>query len=52
MMNYKIVEEQSRYKLINSVETAIRDGWKPQGGVSFQHHGGYKETWAQAMIKD
>lgn len=51
-MKYRVVSEESEYKLANRVNKLIDDGWWPQGGVSFVYHSAYKETWAQAMVKE
>jgi glycine betaine/choline ABC-type transport system substrate-binding protein len=51
-MQYKIVDGNSRYDLQTKVCEEIKYGWKPQGGVSFLHHSGFRETWAQAMVKE
>jgi hypothetical protein len=51
-VNYRIVEERSRYELQDAVKKLIKDGWVPQGGVVFAPHSGWKETWAQAMVKN
>jgi hypothetical protein len=50
-MKYKIVESQNRYDLVEKVNDSIAEGWKPQGGVNMLYHSGYKESWAQAMVK-
>lgn len=52
MMQYKIVEASNRYDLQTDVSEALKNGWRPQGGVSFVYHSSYKETWAQAMVKE
>jgi hypothetical protein len=51
-MNYRIVESSNRYDLANEVNDWIAAGWRPLGGVSFAYHSAYKETWAQAMVKE
>lgn len=51
-MKYRVVSEESEYELANRVNKWIEDGWRPQGGLSFVYHSSYKETWAQAMVKD
>lgn len=51
-MKYYIVKEKSSYELGIKVEEKIKTGWKPQGGVSFIFHGGFYETWTQAMVKE
>jgi hypothetical protein len=52
MINYHIVESSNRYDLATEVNDWIAAGWKPQGGVALVYHSAYKETWAQAMVKD
>jgi len=51
-MQYKIVDGDSRYDLENKIRKEVKSGWQPQGGVSFVYHSAYKETWAQAMVKE
>lgn len=51
-MDYKVVTEDSRFRLEKKVKEWIANGWVPTGGVAFTFHSGYKETWAQAMVKD
>lgn len=51
-MKYRVISEKSEYALAIKVREMIEAGWRPQGGVSFGYHSGYKETWAQAMVKD
>jgi hypothetical protein len=52
MDKYKIVENSDRYNLTKEVNNLIERGWRPQGGVSFVYHSAYRETWAQAMVKE
>jgi len=52
MMEYSIVEKSDRYDLQKRVRDLIEQGWRPQGGVFFVYHSAYKETWAQAMVKE
>ena len=51
-MNYRIVEERSRYELQDEVKKLIELGWVPQGGVVFVRLNALIETWAQAMVKN
>ena len=51
-MKYRVVSEKSEYELANRVNKWIEDGWRPQGGLSFAYHSSYKETWAQATVKE
>lgn len=50
-MQYKIVDAGNQYDLSIKVRDELKNGWRPQGGVSFAYHSGYKETWVQAMVK-
>lgn len=63
-MQYRLIVEDDRQKLENSVNGAIADGWVPQGGVSVSgwyaswenERKGYTESettvvFAQAMTK-
>jgi hypothetical protein len=52
MDKYRIVESNNRYDLTKEVNDLIERGWRPQGGVSFVYHSAYKETLAQAMVKE
>jgi hypothetical protein len=52
MDKYRIVETSTKYDLTNEVNDWIAAGWRPQGSVSFVYHSAYKETWAQAMVKE
>lgn len=52
MMDYRVITAESEYKLREEVVEMIKRGWRPQGGVSFVYHSAYKETWAQAMVKE
>ena len=51
-MQYKIVNGDSQHDLSIKIREELKNGWRPQGGVSFAYHSAYKETWAQAMVKD
>lgn len=46
-MEYRIVTGQSVSNLEKAVNVAIKDGWKPQGGLIIH---GY--DYAQALVKD
>lgn len=50
MSNYQIIYEKSHYDLAEQVRKLIKDGWRPQGGVSAQTVGP-GQIWAQAMVK-
>jgi hypothetical protein len=51
MMDYRVITATDQYQLKEQVIEMIKLGWRPQGGVSFVYHSAYKETWAQAMVK-
>ena len=52
-MEYRVITAISEYRLRNEVIEMIRQGWQPQGGISYTLHlGGVSETWAQAMVKE
>lgn len=49
-MNYMIVQETSPFDLAEEVRKLIRNGWRPQGGVS-SNTSGPGVIWTQAMVK-
>lgn len=54
-MQYKIIDAKSPVILVELVNQALRNGWKPQGGVSVTmsaDQGYVRELYAQAMIKE
>jgi hypothetical protein len=51
-MTYKIVSQEASWALSTAIKQAIKEGWKPQGGVAVVFYGGYKERWSQAMVKE
>lgn len=55
MRNYEVIEEESIYKLQESVNLNIELGYKPTGGIcTYQHVGDYNyKTYRfyQAMVK-
>lgn len=56
-MQYKIIEVTEVFTLENEVDKAIKEGWKPQGGVSIAvlypaSAVGTIMRYAQAMIKE
>lgn len=51
MKQYKIIEASNRYDLEADVNDALKNDWKPQGGVSFIYSG-FTECWVQAMVKE
>ena len=51
-MEYYIVQEDSIYKLAEKVNTMIKQGWSPQGGISStQNSYGCEDKFQQAIIK-
>jgi hypothetical protein len=49
IMEYSVIKESELGNLIDDVNKAIKQGWKPQGGIcSDSNHHGY----AQAMIRE
>jgi hypothetical protein len=50
-MEYSAIKESELENLIDDVNRAIKEGWRPQGGVC-----GWTEEsgtfWAQAMIRE
>ena len=55
-MEYRIIEECSPEGMAEKVNEAIKEGWKPQGGVaiaySWRGDCAYYKYFYQAMIKD
>lgn len=51
-MRYKIVVGDGQYDLLNKVNDSIKNGWRPQGGVSYSSSGAFREIWTQAMVKE
>lgn len=49
-MKYQIVENQTRTGLEELVNSYLRDGWEPVGGVCFQLGAGWR-LYLQALIK-
>jgi hypothetical protein len=49
-MEYKIVEASNTDRLVYEVNLAIKDGWKPQGGVSTAKDESFISLF-QAMVK-
>lgn len=48
MTQYMILAEETAIKLCHAVRKAIAEGWRPQGGVSFDTN---RKEFLQAMIK-
>ena len=51
MINYRVITAINEYRLREEVIEMIKQGWKPQGDISYILHN-RGETWAQAMMKD
>ena len=49
-MRYHVIEHYQLSKFIEMVNSAIEQGWIPQGGVSKAVSPGGSETWSQAMV--
>ena len=54
-MEYRVINESKMTDLVREVNNAIKEGWKPQGGVSVTKGLapllGAAFVWAQAMVK-
>jgi hypothetical protein len=54
-MEYRVISESKMADLVKEVNNAIKEGWKPQGGVSVTKGLapllGAAFVWAQAMVK-
>jgi len=49
IMEYSVIQESELQNLIDDVNKAIKQGWRPQGAVcSDSNHHGY----AQAMVRE
>jgi len=46
---YKIVTDADKDGMENRINQLMRDGWVPQGGVYYDHHG--HGLWIQALVK-
>lgn len=51
-MQYKIITSDSHCDLETSVTDYLKRGWRPLGAAQFVYYAGYREKWAQTMIKD
>jgi len=51
VVEYRVIEEANLSDLIIEVNNAIKQGWKPQGGVCAACRGQCAVSWAQAIIK-
>ena len=49
-MEYQVIEASNKEKLEYEVNLAMKDGWKPQGGVSTTKDESYISLF-QAMVK-
>ncbi len=56
VMEYRIVGRGSADELARDVNNAIKEGWRPQGGVSHMVTGlipfAQSMVWAQAMVRE
>ncbi|MDM8001216.1 MAG: DUF1737 domain-containing protein [Dehalococcoidia bacterium] len=55
-MEYRIISKSNMKDLVEEVNSAIKEGWRPQGGVSVTKKGLFPlqaqpMLWAQAMVK-
>jgi Domain of unknown function (DUF1737) len=55
-MEYRVINEGKMTDLVKEVNNAIKEGWKPQGGVSVTKKGLFPlqaqpVLWAQAMVR-
>jgi len=53
-MEYSVIKESELENLIDDVNKAIKEGWRPQGGVSvgtFRDSDNTYKHYAQAMIR-
>jgi len=54
-MEYRVINESKMADLVKEVNNSIKEGWKPQGGVSVTKGLapllGAAFVWAQAMVK-
>jgi hypothetical protein len=54
-MEYRVINESKMTDLVKEVNNAMKEGWKPQGGVSVTKGLapllGSAFVWAQAMVK-
>jgi hypothetical protein len=51
VMEYRVIEEVNVSDLIIEVNNAIKQGWKPQGGICAINKDQCGSVWAQAIIK-
>lgn len=54
-MQYQVIDAKGAGILVDLVNVAIKDGWKPIGGVSVStstDQGNTREVYAQALIKE
>ena len=57
MMEYRIIKRGSEVELARDVNNAVKEGWRPQGGVSHAARGllpliALPIVWAQAMVRE
>ena len=48
---YEILWSCTQVELADMVQTAIREGWEPQGGLCYGERGGSK-CYSQAIVRD
>lgn len=52
-MEYKVVDGKKEYELAEKVNALIKQGWRPQGGVSVVMTDSIFYVWLfQAMVRD
>jgi hypothetical protein len=51
-MTYDLVFKSSFSELIDGVNTRIRHGWKPQGGIAITVDSNGDKVYYQAMIRE
>lgn len=54
-MQYQVIDADDIAALVELVNEAMEDGWKPQGGVASTlavDQGRYSYYYAQAMVKE
>jgi len=54
-MKYRICCASGQVSLMNAVNQAIEEGWRPVGGVAIaieKSNGVERARWAQAMVKE
>ena len=49
---YRIIGRSSEAELVRDVNSAIKEGWRPQGGVCCHLDRDRDSIWAQAMTRE